>query len=217
MGWSKIKEWLHYNFGSIATKQHAVPMLIDLQQKPSETLQEYVQKFSDLLLISSGFLLHQATDIAHITHFICNMHNQKLQHYVLGKDPTSMQNAITLAQKKDAELCITEGLHNHDPEHEVDNISNKQYQSQNSNIWPCHGYSGPHLIKDCETSVCKRCKLNQDNHVPARCPRRKPPNKQQWLNPLYNNSPLRNQPNCHNDPNLQLSIYTSKPDHISEL
>ena len=64
--------------------------LIYQQQKCSETLQEYVQKFSDLLLMSSGLLPHQAKDLAHITHFICNLHNQKLQHYVLGTNPTSV-------------------------------------------------------------------------------------------------------------------------------
>ena len=62
MEWNKIKEWLHYNFGSIATKQHAVSMLIDQQQKPNEMLQEYVQKFSDLLLKSSDLLPQQAKD-----------------------------------------------------------------------------------------------------------------------------------------------------------
>ena len=60
-------------------------MLIDQQQRPTETLQEYVQRFSDLLLKSSGLIPHQAKDLAHITYFICNLHNQKLQHYVLGK------------------------------------------------------------------------------------------------------------------------------------
>ena len=38
--------------------------------------------------------------MAHITHFICNLQNQKLPHYVSGKNPTSVKNAITLAQKK---------------------------------------------------------------------------------------------------------------------
>ena len=38
-------------------------MLIDQQQKPSETLQEYVQIFSDVLLKSSRLLPHQAKDI----------------------------------------------------------------------------------------------------------------------------------------------------------
>ena len=47
MGWSKIKEQLHYNLGSVATKQHSTSMLIDQQQRPSETLLEYVQRFSD--------------------------------------------------------------------------------------------------------------------------------------------------------------------------
>ena len=31
LGQSKIKERLHYNFGSVATKQHAASMLIDQQ------------------------------------------------------------------------------------------------------------------------------------------------------------------------------------------
>ena len=119
MGWSKIREQLHYNFGSVATKQHAVSMLIDQQQKPSETLHEYIQRFSDLLLKSSGLLPHQAKDLTCITHFICNLHNQKLQHYVVGKNPNSVQNSITLAHKKDVELCIIEGFHNHDPGHKI--------------------------------------------------------------------------------------------------
>ena len=61
-------------------------MLIDQQQKPMETLQEYVQRFAGLLK-SSGLLAHWAKDLAHITHFMCHLHNQKLQHYVLGKTP----------------------------------------------------------------------------------------------------------------------------------
>ena len=110
--WNKIKEKLCYNFGSVGTKQHVVSMLIDQQQKPSETLQEYVQRFSVLLLKSSRLLPHQATDLTHITHFIRNLLNQKWQHCVVGKNPTSVQNTITLAQKKDAELKIIEGSTN---------------------------------------------------------------------------------------------------------
>ena len=67
----------------------------DKQQKPMETLQEYVQRFLNLPLKSSGLLPHQTKDLAHITHFMHNLHNQKIQHYVLGKNPTSVQNAIT--------------------------------------------------------------------------------------------------------------------------
>ena len=60
------------------------------------------------------FLPHLAKDLGNIMYFVKNLHNQKLQHYVLGKNPTSVQNAITLAQKKDAELKIIEGLHSND-------------------------------------------------------------------------------------------------------
>ena len=172
-------------------------MLIGQQRKPTETLQENVQRFSYLLLKSSGLLPHQSKDFAHITHFICNLHNQKLQNYVLGTNPTSVQNAITLAQKKNAELHITEGLHNHDPEHEMNHISNKQYQSQDSNSGPCYGWRDTHLIRDSENSVCKRCQWNLDNHVPARCSH-------------------RNWSNDHSGPAPKLSVSTSKPDYISK-
>ena len=66
---------------------------------------------------------------------------------MLGNIPTSVQNVITLAQKKDADIHITEGLHNHDPENKMNNISNKQYQSQNSNTGLCHGCNDPHVIQ----------------------------------------------------------------------
>ena len=110
-------------------------MLIDSQQTPTETMQEYIKRFLDLLLKSSNLLPHQAKDLAHITLFICNLHNQKLQHYILGKNSTSVQNVITLAQKNDAELHIIEGLPSHDSGHEINNITNKQNDNQN-NIGP---------------------------------------------------------------------------------
>ena len=86
-------------------KKHTASMLIDQQQKPSEPLQKYVQRLSDLLLKSRGLLPHQAKNLVQIAHFIRNLHNQNLQHYVLGKNHTSVQNAITLVQKKG---CRTE-------------------------------------------------------------------------------------------------------------
>ena len=78
MSWQKIKECLHDNFCSVATKQQVASMLIDQQQAATGTLQEYIQRFSDLLLKSIGLLLHQAKYLAHNTYFICNLHNQKL-------------------------------------------------------------------------------------------------------------------------------------------
>ena len=120
--WNKIRECLCYKFGSVATKQHTASMLIDQQQKPSETSQEYIKRFSDLLLKSSGLLLHQAKYLVYITHFIRNLHNQKLQHYIFGKNATSVQNIIRLAQKKDAEPKIIEGLYNHDSGHKINNM-----------------------------------------------------------------------------------------------
>ena len=42
MGWNKSIEQLSYNFSSEPTKQHASSMLIGQQQKPTQTLQEYI-------------------------------------------------------------------------------------------------------------------------------------------------------------------------------
>ena len=96
-------------------------------------------------------------------------------------------------------------------------ISLINYQIQKSNTGPCHGCNGPYLIEDCRGSVCKRCKPNLYNHGQARYSRKWSPNRQHWLNHSFNNYPTRNQSNSHSDPNLQLYISTSKPDHISEL
>ena len=96
-------------------------------------------------------------------HFIRKFHNQNLQHYVLGKNPTSVQNAIMLAQKKDAELRIIERLHNHDSDHEINNIYTK-HNDIPINMGPCHACSGPHLIKDCKESTYGRCKPNLNTH-----------------------------------------------------
>ena len=87
---------------------------------------------------------------------------------------------------------------------------------QNSKPGPYHGSSGPRLIRYCENSVCKRCKPNLDNHVPARCHNRQCPTKQSFPT-LYNDIPHRNWASGHNDPALQLSASSSKPDHISDL
>ena len=118
-----------------------------------------MQTFLDLLLKSSRLLLHQAKQLACITHFIQNLHNQKLQHYVLGKNHTSVQNAFTLAHKIEAELRIIAGLHNHKLGHEINNIYPK-HNDKSINIGPCHTCNNPHLIKDCNESKCGICKLN---------------------------------------------------------
>ena len=81
----------------------------------------------------------------------------------------------------------------------------------------CHACNGSHLVKDCEESICKRCKPNLDNHTPVRYPRKRPPKRQQKSNPSYTNNSNRDQSNGHNDPSLQLSVSTSKPDHIADL
>ena len=83
---------------------------------------------------------------------------------------------------------------------------------------PCHACNGPHFIKDCNESICNRCKPNLDNHAPAKYPRKRAFNRQQKSNPsYYNNNSIRNQSNGPNDPDVQLSISTSKLDNIAEL
>ena len=136
---------------------------------------------------------------------------------MLGKIPTSVQNAIMLAQKKDAEIHIIKSLHNHDSGHKVNTIYPKQNNKQ-INKWPCHACNGLHLIKDYNESTCIRCKPNLDDHTQSDYPRRFSVNKQQNINPFYNtDNSTRNRINVHIKPNLQLSISTNKPDHMDEL
>ena len=142
-----------------------------------------LQKFFDLLLKSSSLLPHKAKYLAHITYFICNLHNQKLQHYVLGKNTTIVQNAIMFAQKKDAEHCIIEGSHNHNSGHDVNSIYNKQTDNQN-NMGSCYACNHPHLVRDCNESICNRCRSNLDNHTPAKCPRKSPLMDSKYQTPL---------------------------------
>ena len=145
-------------------------MLIDQQQKPSETLQEYVQRFSDLLLKSSGLLLHQAKDLVHIMHFIRNLHNQKLQHCFRQK-PHISQKCHYVGTEKGCRIKIIEGLHNHDSGHIIHNIYPSQNDKSNKLV-PCHACKGPHFIKNCEETTCLRCKPNLDSHMPSKCPRK---------------------------------------------
>ena len=77
-------------------------LLIDLQ-KPSEILQEYVQRLFRHTTQIQQLTTTSGNNLVHITHFICNLHNQKLQHYMLGKNHTINQNVIMLAQKRDVE------------------------------------------------------------------------------------------------------------------
>ena len=74
-----------------------------------------------------------------------------------------------LAQKKDAELRIIEGLHYHDSGHEINNIYPKYYD-KSINMGPCHACNGPHLIKDCNEPACGRYKPNLDKDTPSKCP-----------------------------------------------
>ena len=178
-------------------------------------MQEYIQRFSDLLLKSSGLLPHHAKDLAHITCFIRNLHNQKL-HYILGKNPISVQNTITLGQKKDTELKIIQGLHNHDLSHEINNIYPSQIDKPNK-IGPCHAYNGPPFIKDCDETMRLRCKPNLDNHMSSKCPRKCHPNTKLSHNTLNNNNVNRHKINQYTKPNLQLSVLTNKQDQMAEL
>ena len=177
-------------------------MLINQQQKPSKTLQECVQRVLDLLLKSSRLLPNQAKDLAHITHSIRNLHTQKLQDHVLDINLTSFKKIITLAQKKDAELRIIEGLQNHDSGNKFNNIYTK-HNDKPIYIGPCHASNGPHLIKNCNESICGRCKPNPDNHTPSRCPRKCPFSKHQSSSTSHSNdNSNRTKINIYTKPNL---------------
>ena len=129
-----------------------------------------------------------------------------------------VQNAITLAQKKDTEFNMLEGLHNHEADHKVHNITLNQKEKTTGCPGPCHACNGLHFIKDCDEVICFRCRLNLNKHSPAKCPRRCPSN-----HPVNNNSSHRHytrnthKANNYTEPNLQLSVSTNKPDQMAKL
>ena len=153
--------------------------------------------------------------MAPITHFIYNVYKQMLQHYMLGKNPSSAQSAIVLAQKKMQNLALLvytvliQVM-------ELATLIISNIINQN-NMGPFHACSGPHLVRDCNESICNRCRPNLDSHTPAKCIRKRPLNSQKHSNPSYNNNSIRSQSSGHNDPNVQLSVSISKLDHIAEL
>ena len=95
-------------------------------------------------------------------------------------------------------------------------IYNNQTDNKND-MGPCHVCNGPHLVRDCNASICNRCRPNLDIHTPAKYIKKGPPNRQQKSNPSYNNNSIRNHSNGNNDPNVKLSISTGKPDNIAEI
>ena len=83
---------------------------------------------------------------------------------------------------------------------------------------PCHACNVPYFIKDCNEVVCLRCKPKLDNHSPAKYPRKHPSS-----HPVNNNTPYRHntrkthEASNYTEPNLQLSVSTSKPDQMTKL
>ena len=66
--------------------------------------------------------------------------------------------------------------------------------------------------------MCLRCKPNFDNHTPSKCPRRCYSNKQLGHRTFNNkNNGNGHKINQHTEPNLQLSVLSSKPDQMAEL
>ena len=47
--------WYIWYIGLVATKKHAASMLIDQQQKPTKTLQEYVQNYHTYSLSPAAY------------------------------------------------------------------------------------------------------------------------------------------------------------------
>ena len=111
------------------------------------------------------------------------------------------------------ELCIIEGLHNHDVGHKINNIASEQTDNKTA-LDPAM------LVVACtlyENAMNQYAIDAVQTHTPAKYIRRRPPNRQQQTAPLHNNNKIRSQSNGHHNPNVQLSVTTSKPDHIAEL
>ena len=64
----------------------------------------------------------------------------------------------------DAELKVIEGLHSNDLDQKIHNINLSQVEKP-INPRPCHACNGPHFIKDCNGTICLKCKPHINNHT----------------------------------------------------
>ena len=111
-----------------------------------------------------------------------------------------------ISTEKGCRTEIIEGLHNHDLGNEINNIY-PGWNNKSNNIGPCHACNGPHFVKDCDETMCLRCKPNFDHCTLSKCPRKCHPNKQFGHNDFNNkNNGNRWKINQHTKPNLQLSV-----------
>ena len=81
----------------------------------------------------------------------------------------------------------------------------------------CHACSGPHLVKDCEESICKKCKPNLDSHMPARCPRKRLQTNSKSQNLLILITALEISLIVTMTQTCNYPFQPVKPDHIAEL
>ena len=112
---------------------------------------------------------------------------------------------------------MIEGLHNHNMEHEINNLTLQQTDRPTS-PGPYHMCNCPQFIKDCNEATCLRCKPNLHNHSPDKYPRKCSCNF-----PIHHNTPQGHstsntyETNNYTEPHLQLSVSANKPDHMAEL
>ena len=78
-------EWLD-QIDKVATLTNSTPCKLALTKSQgyfSKMIGSYPPTLGWNKIKSSGLLSHHTEDLAHITHFIRNLHNQELQHYIL--------------------------------------------------------------------------------------------------------------------------------------
>ena len=113
--WEIVQKILCQVFSPVATKMCAATRICSRPQVVNETLQEYIQGFTDFVIQTKGTYPTAVTCQVTIVLFIRHVFDKEMRKLVAGaKTILTLRHAITLAQEAETKLKKYKGLNNED-------------------------------------------------------------------------------------------------------
>ena len=105
--WDTLKKRLCQVFSPMATKMHAATWIHSCLQSANKTLLEHVQRFTDLVVHTTGTDPTPVTCQVTIVLFIRHLFNKEIRKHVAGtKTIQTLRHAMTLAQETEIKWKI---------------------------------------------------------------------------------------------------------------
>jgi hypothetical protein len=126
--WENMKQELDQIFHSTPTAIHAATHAITRTQRPDESLQDYIVRYTGYIEKTAKQTPRQLKDNVSIQCFIRNLYNREIKKFVCGSNKVyNLEDAMRVAQGKALQMKQFEGLVDTDSaqilgiEHQVDN------------------------------------------------------------------------------------------------